>query len=177
MLVEGSSSANFIKIVGPFEATTGHCDSCEKNVTLAQDRRARANRESDDTFDGVDYRLLPARALGYWLPGKRWVELDLDKVREDPPEPSPKAFEMLQIGEKRKNLIKDLIRNHQGKGPSMRDLNKEKGNGLVMLLHGILLELREMNCSNANDMPGPPGVGKTLTAGKNISSDVFRNLS
>ena len=138
ILNDDSASTEFVEKIGPLEETSCHCEECEKNATLERDRQKRDNRKDASSFTPHEFRLLPGRALGYWLPGKRWVELDIHEIEEKKPPQSPKAFEMLQMGERRKTLIKNLISNHQKSDQLMKDLNSAKGNGLVMLLHGMI---------------------------------------
>ena len=84
--------------------------------------------------------MLPPRVLGYWLSRKRWVELNVENVISNQRRIDETSFNQLQLSPAKKGLIKSLVRNHgSGEGPQrqMTDLNPEKGNGLIILLHGM----------------------------------------
>ena len=130
-----SSKAEGLQEVGPTDDVRCRCEVCERNVTLAQERREQNERKDGRGFKDLDYQLLPPRALGYWLSRKRWVELDLDKLKAAR-QADEKAWEMLQMGPGRKDLIRRVVRNHNGEESQLKDLAKGKGNGLVILLHG-----------------------------------------
>jgi DNA polymerase III delta prime subunit len=70
---------------------------------------------------------------------------DVDKIRDV--EYNNDAFEDLAMPQRKKDLMASLLKAHANKALHFDDVIKGKGKGLVFLLHG------------------PPGVGKTLTAG------------
>ncbi|KAM6484613.1 AAA family ATPase [Trichoderma sp. SZMC 28011] len=93
----------------------------------------------DETF----IYLAPLTIKAHNLKRKKWVTLQIDRIREI--SWNTKAFESLVLEEKTKRLIHALVSN-QIEAEKSTDLISGKGNGLVMLLHGA------------------PGTGKTLTA-------------
>ena len=86
-----------------------------------------------------------------WLPGysldfKRWGHFILDNITEVTY--NNQAFNSLVLPEKNKKLISCLLeRREDREDDEFDDLIQGKGKGLIFLLHG------------------PPGVGKTYTAG------------
>ncbi|KAF2035608.1 P-loop containing nucleoside triphosphate hydrolase protein [Setomelanomma holmii] len=89
--------------------------------------------------------LLPARVRGYGFDNKKWNWLLVKHTRDIPWEKST-FDDRLVIPEEKKELIKALITNHNGKTATNMDFMEGKGEGLNILLHG------------------GPGTGKTLTA-------------
>ncbi|PKK40734.1 hypothetical protein CI102_15424 [Trichoderma harzianum] len=87
--------------------------------------------------------LSPLTVKAYNLKRKKWVDLNLDGLRDI--SWNTQAFESLVLKEKTKRLIRALVSN-QIEAEKSTDLISGKGNGLIMLLHG------------------GPGTGKTLTA-------------
>ena len=89
-----------------------------------------------------------------WLPGfslelKKWAQFSVANITEIVY--NDKAFESLVLPDKQKKLISSLMerQDHQ-QDDGFDDLIQGKGRGLIFLLHG------------------PPGVGKTYTAGSYI---------
>ena len=78
-------------------------------------------------------------SLGFHLSGKRWVELAVDQVQDIQKLKDPSAFQSLELLGSQKNLISKLVSWHgvRDDNRSMRDLMDGKGNGLVILLHGM----------------------------------------
>ncbi|KAF4536406.1 26S protease regulatory subunit [Lasiodiplodia theobromae] len=109
-------------------------------------------------FEELQLEICPPRVLGYHLENKTWIEmnvaLDEPEVKDvEKPEGrflrdikqliSDQAFKALQLVKSQKDLIQDLVRSHASgtmAKPLLEDIIKGKGKG-------------------------PPGVGKTLTAG------------
>ncbi len=87
--------------------------------------------------------LLPKVVQGYNFTEKKWVDLEVDYIRDV--EWNTKAFENLVTGTETKDLLEALVKN-QLKLETSTDLITGKGNGLIILLHG------------------GPGTGKTYTA-------------
>jgi len=82
---------------------------------------------------------------GYSLARKDWCRFYIDSISEI--DWNSRAFEELVLAEERKSVLEALVTSHEF--PSdVRDQTKQKGKGLVILLHGT------------------PGSGKTLSAGK-----------
>jgi hypothetical protein len=126
------------------------CGSCMGNEALRKNQRRDLDSWTHKKpFQEEQYLLCPPRVLGYHLDSRTWLELDVEVIGKIEEVSSDEAFTKLQLIPTYKNLIKDLVQSHTsntGKKPMMVDIVKEKGRGLVILLHG------------------PPGVGKTLTA-------------
>jgi ATP-dependent 26S proteasome regulatory subunit len=77
---------------------------------------------------------------------KRWGFFYVDNIAEI--EFNTQAFKSLVLPRETKEMIYSLVKIHATDGLHFDDLIKGKGKGIVFLLHG------------------PPGVGKTLTAGE-----------
>ncbi|KAF9764611.1 hypothetical protein IL306_002780 [Fusarium sp. DS 682] len=88
--------------------------------------------------------LLPPMIYGFNIEQKRWVSLDVEKIK--PMKWNKKAFDRLVLDSKTKELIYALVDVQTSKDKNMDDIIAGKGNGLIILLHGS------------------PGTGKTLTA-------------
>jgi len=89
--------------------------------------------------------ICPAWSPGYSFSDKMWGYLDIERVKaidwkEDP-------IQELQIHADKKQILVDVVTEHLENG-GLRDFVGEKGQGLIILLYG------------------PPGCGKTLTAGE-----------
>lgn len=83
---------------------------------------------------------------GFSLELKRWGIFLVDQIKEVPY--NEKAFQNLVLSEKKKKLISSLVGQEDLEwGNEFDDLIKGKGKGFIFLLSG------------------PPGVGKTYTAG------------
>ncbi|GAB7358209.1 hypothetical protein MBLNU230_g0361t1 [Neophaeotheca triangularis] len=116
-------------------------------------KRQRWNK-GEATPDGDDLLLLPDRVFGYVLRTRSWACLRLSAddsgrkhlthvdQRSDP-------WQDLEIPTGHKNIVQALINTHFSEDKSRNaefDLVREKGKGVIVLLHGV------------------PGVGKTATA-------------
>ncbi|EXJ87097.1 hypothetical protein A1O3_04055 [Capronia epimyces CBS 606.96] len=93
----------------------------------------------DDTF----LLLLPATILGYGFHDKRWRTLEVAHLTEIPWNET--ALDRVVLKDIKKELIKALVKTQLEKSKAA-DVVENKGNGMILLLHG------------------PPGTGKTLTA-------------
>lgn len=87
----------------------------------------------------------PPYLQGYSLANKLWGHFEVTKLHEV--EFDTDAFSKLVLPERKKQFISSLVQCRESKDSGFDDHIKGKGKGLI-LLHG------------------PPGVGKTLTAGK-----------
>ncbi|KAG9228841.1 hypothetical protein BJ875DRAFT_476478 [Amylocarpus encephaloides] len=105
--------------------------------------------------------LLPLRVYGYAMLHHRWLSLDInlvEDIKQEEVEIMKSSFDNLVLPHGHRKLIQALIKNQvrgiqsATSGPGGQDeefsmdLVKEKGKGLIILLHGV------------------PGVGKTSTA-------------
>jgi hypothetical protein len=106
---------------------------------------------------------------GFSLVSKTWEDFDVDGITDI--KFRANAFDNLVIGQNTKNLISSLVKPPGNDTVLFDDFIEGKGKGLIFLLHG------------------PPGVGKTFTAGKieestqdrsnlkfNVLQKVFRNV-
>jgi hypothetical protein len=100
-----------------------------------------------------DLVLLPTRLFAYSLQDRKFVRVDVEKLR--PVRESPNYFEPLKIDPKHKETVQALVESHfmrksmereDGIKRLTQDLIQGKGKGRFISLHGI------------------PGVGKTATA-------------
>ncbi|KAK4446488.1 transitional endoplasmic reticulum ATPase 1 [Podospora aff. communis PSN243] len=102
-----------------------------------------------DTADD-NFVIFPPRVLGYATREKVWGQFGLHLMSDRPDRQPDKFDDNLQLDAKYKSLIKALVQSHEQAaehhGKQVEDVVRDKGKGLVLLLHG------------------PPGVGKTLTA-------------
>ena len=89
--------------------------------------------------------LAPARTPGFALSTKQWAYFLVEKVQEV--QWHDNAFDHLELDPVIKTTIQALVETHNKTGLKFDDFIKDKGKGLIMLLYG------------------PPGAGKTLTAG------------
>jgi hypothetical protein len=89
--------------------------------------------------------LCPASSVGYSLAQKDWGYFDIDLLEDV--DWAPNACQGLEIHPTQKEMLKDLIMEHHAK-PWSNEIASMKGEGLIFLLYG------------------PPGCGKTLTAGE-----------
>lgn len=85
------------------------------------------------------------KILGYAFELKKWGVFNIELVEEAIF--NSDAFQGLIFETSKKKLIRSLVFQHGSETDDFDDLIKGKGKGLVFLLYG------------------PPGVGKTLTAG------------
>lgn len=82
---------------------------------------------------------------GYAFNLKKWGIFNIEFI--DKMEFDVDAFQGLMFDESKKRLIRSLVLQHGSENDAFDDLIKGKGKGLIFLLYG------------------PPGVGKTFTAG------------
>ena len=94
--------------------------------------------------------LTPPDVLGFALQSKVWAEFSVESVKEI--EWDDTCFAKLAIDDDAKTVLKTLVERHENMRTKFKDIVEHKGVGRVFLLHG------------------PPGAGKTLTAGKGENS-------
>lgn len=127
------------------------CASCMNNQALRDNQKMACDKydRNREFMDDTQYLIYPPRVLDYHLESRTWLELRSNKMVDIKRIKSQEAFDKLELAKTQKDLIRELVESHTsgtGKKPLMEDIMKEKGKGLVILLHG------------------PPGVGKTPTA-------------
>jgi hypothetical protein len=88
---------------------------------------------------------LPAMIPAYSLTFKCWGLTDVDNIENI--KWKGDLYDMLQMEPEQKEMVRGIIESHHASSSSFDDFVPGKGRGLVFLLHG------------------PPGCGKTLTAG------------
>ena len=89
--------------------------------------------------------LCPARARGFSLSSKRWAFFRVEDIQNVPFK--EEAFGSLEMEPSLKDVIRALVEMHDAPMPQFDDFIAGKGKGIIMSLEG------------------PPGAGKTLTAG------------
>ncbi|KAI1144801.1 hypothetical protein F4825DRAFT_467828 [Nemania diffusa] len=127
-----------MKVYGELHKSKGSPVFSESKDALGLEALQRDN-PPDENF----IFLAPPTIKGFNLKRKKWLDLQIDKIK--PVIWNKQAFQHLVIKEKTKRLIQALVSN-QIEAENSTDLITGKGNGLIMLLHG------------------GPGTGKTLIA-------------
>lgn len=120
--------------------------------TILLEVNATDNDETGRTLSEEDLLTLPATIPAYSLTIKAWGLVDVDNVRSI--EWKDDIYDMLQMEAEQKEMVRGIIESHHASSSSFDDFIPGKGRGLVFLLHG------------------PPGCGKTLTAGMSISHHI-----
>jgi hypothetical protein len=127
------------------------CASCASNEALREHQKMNYDGVDKKTefYEETQYLICPPRVLGYHLGFRTWLELDISEKSPDSNKQylqdiakpkSDEAFAKLELDPQVKTLIKDLVQCHTSttiKKPLMEDIIKEKGRGLVILLHGM----------------------------------------
>ena len=105
-------------------------------------------------FGPLQAQLCPSTVNCCVLRSKKWYSVTVSNLKEV--DWAKAAFEHLVLDESVKTMLQGLVEQHKKNkalGRIMSDVIPTKGQGLVIVLHG------------------PPGVGKTLTAGKGFVQD------
>ena len=100
---------------------------------------------SASDFAEQDYLTSPASIAVFSIDDQDWYSVSMASLQEK--KWSPTAFDRLVLDADTKSTLKHLARTNIQPAERTADVIEGKGRGIVMLLHG------------------PPGVGKTLTAG------------
>ncbi|KAG5797173.1 hypothetical protein H9Q69_003782 [Fusarium xylarioides] len=108
---------------------------CERMVSHSMD--------SDDPPSAPEIYIFPNSIVAYNLRSKKWIDLEVDKIREV--SWNKKSFNHLVVDAETKELVHALVTNQIAR-ENATDIIDRKGNGLIILLHG------------------GPGTGKTFTA-------------
>ncbi|ETS84852.1 hypothetical protein PFICI_02877 [Pestalotiopsis fici W106-1] len=114
--------------------------------SIDDDKCQRMNPEtmaSDEPPSAPDIYVFPNTIPGYNLRSKKWVDLNVDMIRNVTW--NKKSFDHLVVDDETKELVQALVK-HQIASQKSTDIIDRKGNGLIILLHG------------------GPGTGKTFTA-------------
>lgn len=96
-------------------------------------------------LENPDYLICRHEIPGYSLSRKLWAFFDISRLEDI--DYNVRAFESLVLSPEKKRLILSIIQLREKSTLHFDDLIRGKGRGIVFLLHG------------------PPGVGKTFTAG------------
>jgi hypothetical protein len=100
-------------------------------------------------FEDIQLIICPPRVQGYALDKKSWVQMLVDKVEVIKEKKDETAFSQLRLPDdpdgKMKTLIHSLVQYHAsasmdkrtGVPGQLKDLVEGKGQGLVILLHGV----------------------------------------
>jgi DNA polymerase III delta prime subunit len=111
-------------------------------------RTARLQRRDEPDPEDDDLLLLPNCVFAFVLRTRKWLALEVDKLL--PVKEQLDGFNDLQLPSNHKQMVQSLVQTHfRTKKAEERidfDLVRNKGKGLIILLHGT------------------PGVGKTSTA-------------
>ncbi|KAL8650961.1 MAG: hypothetical protein Q9226_004928 [Calogaya cf. arnoldii] len=151
--VQGGVRMGSAQLTEPFPVCD--CPACDKNEALKKTTRSGYDGfKGDQEFSDEQFLLCPPRVLGFFMLKKTWAQLLVESVQDLEVNKSD-AFEKLVLAEEQKTLIKSLVSRHgedstqnESGFQQVEDIIQGKGRGVVILLHG------------------PPGVGKTLTAGE-----------
>ena len=106
-----------------------------------------------DQKDTIDYALLPPRALGFALNGKLWGQFLITEIEELDTKDADYTFDEALIfpegkDDRNKSIVKDLIMNHGNRSlKPITDSIDGKGQGLVLLFHGMFLSVIILACS------------------------------
>jgi hypothetical protein len=115
-------------------------------LTIEEMKETGIDFDDDEPPSDLFCLLLPSTMSGYAFHDKRWRSLSVEHTRQVPW--NHDAFHRLVLDPDKKEAIRALISVHLTTIPERQDMDivENKGNGLIILLHG------------------PPGTGKTLTA-------------
>jgi hypothetical protein len=102
-------------------------------------------RDASYSMGNEEALLCPSTVRGYSLKDKCWIDFDVETVQDIDWDEA--CLPKLQIDPVKRNLLACLVSKHAEAGHQMKDVITEKGKGMTFLFHG------------------PPGCGKSLTAG------------
>jgi len=122
------------------------CQTLREVVKLSNESACMVNDEL--------IMLCPARVRGYSLHQKLFILVLVERLCEI--EWKPQHFEQLELKSEFKSILRAQVGNHYKSNKRDHDFIAQKGSGLIILLHG------------------PPGCGKTLTAGTLSTPNLFQ---
>lgn len=113
---------------------------------IAGKRQVRVSEIKEDSFSDEELLLCSCTVYAFSLVLRKWGLFFVPRISEVRFNHS--AFNDLVVPTQQKAMIRSLVSDHENRHSNFDDLIEGKGKGIIFLLHG------------------PPGVGKTLTAGK-----------
>jgi len=120
-----------------------HASNIALRSTMSEFKMTEEEMDADEPPDETFKYVVPVMMKGFNLRRKKWLDLKVDQISDV--KWNKKAFKSLVVENKTKDLIQALV-SKQLLIERSTDLIEDKGNGLILLLHG------------------GPGTGKTLTA-------------
>lgn len=120
-----------------------HASNISLKSSISEFKMTEEEMAADDPPDNQFKYVVPLMMKGFNLRRKKWLDLKVDQISDV--QWNKKAFKSLVLESKTKDLIQALV-SKQLSIERSTDLIEDKGNGLILLLHG------------------GPGTGKTLTA-------------
>jgi hypothetical protein len=125
--------------------TYSYASSRDTRTVLLEISSEASHETGGKKLSDNDLLTLPATIPAYSLTLKCWGLIDVDNVEDI--KWKDDIYDMLQMESEQKEMVRGIIESHHASSSSFDDFVPGKGRGLVFLLHG------------------PPGCGKTLTAG------------
>ncbi|KAF5568819.1 aaa family atpase [Fusarium phyllophilum] len=141
------SGERFMVDFATYEELHSDTPSFKRSYSMIDDpdceRMVSHSMDSDDPPSAPEIYIFPNSIVAYDLRSKKWIDLEVDKIREVSWD--KKSFNHLVVDAETKGLVHALVIN-QIPRENATDIIDRKGNGLIILLHG------------------GPGTGKTFTA-------------
>lgn len=130
------------------------CDS--KLSFIPNSRTIRADFDNHQQISDEEYLICDYSMPGFTLATKKWALFDISKLM--PVDYNEDAFEGLVLPQDIKKTLSSLVKLQEKDSLRFDDMIAGKGKGLIILLHG------------------PPGVGKTFTAGQSTQLNSHNNI-
>lgn len=175
----GESSFHIGSMV-PRTRKTCQCKLCtmhgfrtEWDQQFARGTSVKSSEVVDVYLSNLLYSQLPPRLLGFIVDQKSWGQMRVEHMSverdDDTDRQSSTAWMGLALEKDHKSNIEKMVTKHfkiseaEARQLRIRDPVKDKGEGLVILLHGKLDKpTQAAHCQR--DPTGLPGLGKTMTA-------------
>ena len=150
--LEGDFGVDISEEFFPCSCGSRSCKVEQRERDKEEEQQENAKTKEQDEvkeLDDEEALVCPAFVQGFTLREKLWAEFRVDHLKEV--EWSAEAYQRLEMDDSTKQIIHALVKSHRKHSaenpPDFDDIIAGKGLGLVFLLQG------------------PPGLGKTLTAG------------